>query len=68
MAELKVIMKVGDVARYLGLHPFTVQKYARDGKIPGFKIGSEWRFEKKHIKKWIKERSYIRTVAKDDLL
>lgn len=67
MAELKKIMKVEDVAQYLGVHPLTVQKYAREGKIPGFKIGTEWRFERKHIQKWVKEKSSFKTVDKSNL-
>jgi len=52
----KEIMTVKDVAEYLNIHPLTVQKYARAGKIPAFKIGTDWRFHKVYIEKWIKEK------------
>ena len=31
-------------------------KYAKEGKIPAFKIGTDWRFHKKYIDQWIKEK------------
>jgi excisionase family DNA binding protein len=56
MAKEKEIMTARDVADYLNLHPLTVHRYAREGKIPAFKIGTDWRFHKKYIEKWIKEK------------
>lgn len=52
----KEIMTAKDVADYLRLHILTIHKYAREGKIPAFKIGTDWRFHKKYIDKWIKEK------------
>jgi len=52
----KEIMTAQDVADYLNLHPLTVHRYAREGKIPAFKIGTDWRFHKKYIERWIKEK------------
>lgn len=52
----KKVMTLRDVADYLGVHSSTVYKYAREGRIPAFKIGSDWRFSKKHIDKWIDEK------------
>lgn len=52
----KEIMTTKEVAEYLHLHPLTVHKYARAGKIPGFKIGTDWRFHKKYIQRWIREK------------
>lgn len=50
------IMTAKEVADYLNIHPLTVHKYAREGKIPAFKIGTDWRFHKKYIEKWIQEK------------
>ncbi|MBU0709679.1 MAG: helix-turn-helix domain-containing protein [Candidatus Omnitrophica bacterium] len=52
----KEIWTTKEVADYLNLHPLTVHRYAREGKIPAFKIGTDWRFQKKHIESWIKEK------------
>jgi excisionase family DNA binding protein len=56
MGKNKEIMTAKEVAEYLNVHPLTVHKYAREGKIPAFKIGTDWRFHKKYIEKWIKEK------------
>lgn len=55
-AREKEIMTAKEVADYLNLHPLTVHRYAREGKIPAFKIGTDWRFHKKYIERWIKEK------------
>lgn len=56
MNKNKEIMTTKEVAEYLGIHPLTVHKYARQGKIPAFKIGTDWRFHKRYIEKWIEEK------------
>lgn len=56
MEKEKEIMTAKEVAIYLNIHPLTVHKYAREGKIPAFKIGTDWRFHKKYIEKWIKQK------------
>jgi excisionase family DNA binding protein len=62
----KEIMTAKEVAEYLNIHPLTVHKYAREGKIPAFKIGTDWRFHKKYIARWIKEKLSVNSRAKDD--
>jgi excisionase family DNA binding protein len=57
MSKTKEILTAKDVAEYLSIHTLTVHRYARQGKIPAFKIGSDWRFHKKAIDRWIKDKS-----------
>jgi excisionase family DNA binding protein len=52
----KEILTTKEVAKYLDIHPLTVHKYAREGKIPAFKIGTDWRFHKRHLDKWIEDK------------
>ncbi len=35
-----------EIAKILRIHPFTVTRLARKGKLPGFKVGGIWRFRK----------------------
>lgn len=51
------IMTVEDVAQYLSLHPLTVRRLARDGEIPAFKIGRQWRVKRELLDQWIVEQS-----------
>jgi excisionase family DNA binding protein len=50
---LAQIMTTREVAEYLKLHEITIINHAAKGLIPGIKIGSRWRFDKKTIDKWI---------------
>jgi excisionase family DNA binding protein len=47
------MMTVKEVAAYLKLNPITVYRYAAQGKIPGFKVGSSWRFKKEILDEWV---------------
>lgn len=47
------IMTTNEIAEYLKLHPITIIKYAREGKIPATRIGRVWRFDKELIDRWI---------------
>lgn len=45
------IMTADEVAEYLKLSKITVYKLAKDGALPGFRIGGSWRFSKSSIEK-----------------
>ena len=38
-----------EVASYLRMSVLTVYKHAKQGTIPGFRIGNSWRFDKNKI-------------------
>ena len=44
-----VIMTVDEVADYLKLSKITVYKLTQKGEIPGFRIGSSWRYNREVI-------------------
>ncbi len=46
-----------DLAKILNLHPFTVTRLAREGKIPAFKVGGVWRFRKDQFEQWINRQT-----------
>ena len=47
------LMTLDEVAKYLRMKKVTIYKHAQDRKLPGFKVGSKWRFKKVTIDKWI---------------
>jgi len=60
MTETKkpaAIMTVDEIAEYLQLHPLTVRHLAREGEIPVFKVGRQWRAKRALLNRWIEERS-----------
>jgi len=49
------IMTIEKVARYLSLHELTVRRLAREGEIPAFKVGRQWRIKKALLDRWIEQ-------------
>ena len=47
---------VGELAEFLKVHHTTVYRLVKRQDLPAFKIGSDWRFSKKAIEKWLAER------------
>ncbi|MCX5903601.1 MAG: helix-turn-helix domain-containing protein [Proteobacteria bacterium] len=45
------ILTADEVAEYLKLSKITVYKLAKDGSLPGFRVGGSWRFSKSNIEK-----------------
>ena len=38
--------------RFLRIHPATVKRLARSGRLPGFRIGNRWRFRFSELDDW----------------
>lgn len=53
------ILTAKELAEYLQLTEVTICKYATEGKLPGNKIGSRWRFEKDKIDDYLKNENGI---------
>ncbi len=53
-----------EIARYLRVHPYTVKRLARAGKIPGFKVGDQWRFDVKEIEEWKRRQIKVKSTMK----
>ena len=51
------ILTIREVADLLKINEKTVYKLAADAKIPGFKVGGSWRFDRATISKWIEKGS-----------
>ena len=49
-----------EIAQILKLHPFTITRLAREGKLPAFKVGGVWRFRRDQLERWIKQRTQQR--------
>lgn len=60
--DMDHIMTIEEVARYLSLHELTVRRLAREGEIPAFKIGRQWRVKKNLLDRWI-EREVRRNIG-----
>jgi excisionase family DNA binding protein len=47
------VLTVKEVGELLKIHESTVYKMIREGRIPAFSIGSDWRFVKDQIVHWL---------------
>ena len=50
------ILTIREVAELLKINEKTAYKLAAEGKIPGFKVGGSWRFDRQEIANWIKRK------------
>jgi excisionase family DNA binding protein len=50
------ILTLEEVASYLRLTPQTIYKWAQEKRIPGAKLGKEWRFRKSIIDRWLDDQ------------
>lgn len=48
-------LSLEDFARYVGLHVEEVRKLADRGKLPGQKVGGQWRFNRARITEWLQQ-------------
>jgi len=51
------ILTVPEVAEKLRLHPLTVRKMFREGTLPAFKVGRQWRVSASMLVAWIERSS-----------
>jgi excisionase family DNA binding protein len=51
------LLTTAQVAEYLKIDKFTVYRLVTQKNIPAFKVGSQWRFEKKMIDEWLRRNS-----------
>ena len=47
-----------EAAKFLGgLHPKTVQRMARRGEVPAYRIGKFWRYRASELDRWLRLKS-----------
>ena len=51
------ILTVKEICELLRVHQGTVYKLVKQGKIPSFRIGADWRFRRDVVERWMVEQS-----------
>jgi excisionase family DNA binding protein len=46
------VMTVREVSSYLHVHRTTIYRLLKSNRIPGFRMGSDWRFSVEAIDRW----------------
>jgi excisionase family DNA binding protein len=58
------ILTVREICDLLQVHQSTIYKMVRQGKIPCFRIGSDWRFRRDRIVRWMADQSMVSEETK----
>jgi len=51
--QMREILTPREAAEYLSVHVRTIYRLAKNGEIPGRKIGGSWRFKKNALDEWL---------------
>jgi excisionase family DNA binding protein len=54
--RIREIMTPREAAEYLSVHVRTIYRLAKNGDIPGRKVGGSWRFKKDALDEWLSWR------------
>lgn len=52
--QFEPLLDTGEAARLLRIHPRTLLRSARRGKIPAIRVGRLWRFRASVLNQWLK--------------
>jgi excisionase family DNA binding protein len=54
MENFEPLLSDAEAAKFLGgLHPKTVQRMARRGELPSYRIGKYWRYRASELSAWL---------------
>jgi excisionase family DNA binding protein len=59
------LLTTEQVAQYLNVDKFTVYRLVSQKKMPAFKVGNQWRFEKKILEVWLLQNSNMTGTESD---
>lgn len=51
--SMENLLTIEELGKYLKLSVRTLYPMAKEGKIPGVKVGGSWRFRLSEVNKWI---------------
>lgn len=57
--ESSHVLTVKELSDYLKVHPSTIYRQLKRGRLPAFKVGSDWRFNIESIDRWRLEQDMI---------
>jgi excisionase family DNA binding protein len=50
------LLTADELAAFLRVHRSTIYRLLRNGQLPAFRVGSDWRFSRELIEKWLHSR------------
>lgn len=55
-SEFEPVVDSGEAAKFLNINPKTLQKMARTGEVPAYRIGKLWKFRISDLDEWLRSR------------
>ena len=65
MAEQQYL-SIEEVAKRFGITVGTVYRLAQRGKLPGFKVGGQWRFSEDLLESWVLDQVMVERLKAED--
>jgi excisionase family DNA binding protein len=56
IATLEPVVDSEEAAKFLNINPKTLQKMARKGSVPGYRIGKLWKFRISDLDAWLRSK------------
>ena len=63
----KNYLSIGEVADRFGVNITTIYRLAQSGKLPAFKIGSQWRFSEEQLEAWVADQVTVKWLLADEM-
>ena len=60
----ETLLTTKQIAEYLSIDKFTVYRLVAQRKLPAYKVGSQWRFNRKLLEKWLRQNLNVPSIPK----
>lgn len=57
-------LTIGEVARRFGVNRTTIYRLTQRGRLPGFKVGNQWRFSPDMLESWVTDQMTVERLKK----
>jgi excisionase family DNA binding protein len=56
---MNTVLTLEETAAMLRVHPSMIYRMLKNKKLPAFKVGSDWRFNRESIDRWVVSRETV---------
>jgi len=60
---MQELLGVDEVATYLDVHPITIYRWCREGRLPSLKVGKSWRVPRSALEEFLRRGSRQQTLS-----
>jgi len=64
----KPYMSINEVAERFGVNVTTIYRLVQKGKLPGFKIGNQWRFSEDLLESWAADQVTVKWLMSEETM